>query len=445
MKRLSPARSLLLRGALCLALAFALAAAPLGAGVGIAPAAAQQAEPKAKKKKPAAKEPAQSAAKPQAQPQPKPAESEPAGAAASRAPATFETEARNAYLIDYDTGTVLYEKAADQRVGPASMSKMMTLYMTFEQIKAGRLSMEDALPISDATWKKWNNSGSTMFIPARSRVKVEDLIRGIATQSGNDACVVIAEGLMGSEEAFAVAMTRRAKELGLTDSNFTNATGWPDPDHYTTARDLAILGRRLIQDFPEFYKVFAEREFTYNNIRQGNRNPLLYKDAGVDGIKTGHTEEAGYGLTASAVRNGRRLILVVHGLKSMKHRSAESERLLDWGYREFNNYALFKKTDKVGDAEVWLGEKLRVGMRPKDDAIVTLSRATRKELKVQVVTMEPIPAPVTAGQEIGKLVIAAPGMEPREVALVADAGVEKLGAFAKLGATLGYLMLGQPK
>ena len=437
------------RSALCLIFALGFSFAPVsipgapvgGSGLGIQPASAQQ-EQKPKKKP--AKEPAQSAAKPQAVPQAKPAEQEPAGG--SGKPGTFETEARNAYLIDFDTGTVLYDKASNERVGPASMSKMMTLYMAFEQIKAGRLSMEDTLPISDATWKKWNNSGSTMFIPIKSRVKVDDLLRGIATQSGNDACVVIAEGLMGSEDAFAVAMTRRAKELGLTNSNFTNATGWPDPDQYTTARDLAVLGKRLIKDFPEFYKIFAEKEFIYNNIRQGNRNPLLYKDGtGVDGIKTGHTDEAGYGLTASAVRNGRRLILVVHGLKNMKQRSAEAERVLDWGFREFNNYALFKKTDKVGDAEVWLGEKLKVGLKPKDDAIVTLSRATRKELKVQVVTQEPIPAPVTPGQEIGKLVINAPGMEQRELPLVADAEVPKLGALARVGATLGYLMLGQPK
>jgi D-alanyl-D-alanine carboxypeptidase (penicillin-binding protein 5/6) len=414
-----------------LALGLALSAAPFG----VTPVNAQQQEQKQPKKKPA---------KQQVAPAAKPGEADPA--AASKSGAVFETEARNAYLIDYDTGTVLYEKAADQRVGPASMSKMMTLYMAFEQIKAGRLSMEDTLPISDATWKKWNNSGSTMFIPVGARVKVDDLIRGISTQSGNDACVVIAEGLMGSEEAFAVAMTRRAKELGLTNSNFTNSTGWPDPDHYTTARDLAVLAKRLIQDFPQFYKIFSEKEFVYNNIRQGNRNPLLYKEGtGVDGIKTGHTEEAGYGLTASAIRNGRRLILVVHGLKSMKHRSAEAERMLDWGFREFNNYALFKKTDKVGDAEVWLGEKLKVALRPKDDAIVTLSRATRKELKVQVVTMEPVPAPVTAGQEIGKLVINAPGMDTRELPLVADADVDKLSALAKVGATLGYLVLGQPK
>ncbi|MCK6450048.1 MAG: D-alanyl-D-alanine carboxypeptidase [Alphaproteobacteria bacterium] len=439
MKHLSSARSALYLG---IALAFGFAA--LATGPWIASAAAQQHEPKAKKKP--AKQPGQSAAKPRGQAPAEAGESEPAGGASgARAPATFETEARNALLIDYDTGAVLYEKAADQKVGPASMSKMMTLYIAFEQVKAGRLSLEDTLPISDATFKRWNNSGSTMFIPARSRVKVEDLIHGIATQSGNDACVVLAEGLFGSEEAFAAAMTRRGKELGLTNSSFVNATGWPDPEHYMTARDLATLGRRLIRDFPEFYKIFAEREFTYNGIRQGNRNPLLYRDAGVDGIKTGHTDEAGYGLTASAVRHGRRLILVVHGLKNMKQRSAEAERLLDWGYREFNNYALFKTSDKVGDAEVWLGEKLRVGLKPKSDVIVTLSRAARRELKVQVVTQEPVPAPIAAGQEMGTLVMSAPGMEPREVPLVAEADVEKLGAFAKLGATLGYLMLGAPK
>lgn len=408
---------------------------------------AQQAEPA---KKPAAAKPApkkpgkETAAKPAT-----PAPAETSGAAASAAgnkgPTAFETEARNAFLMDFQTGAVLYEKAADERVGPASMGKMMTTHLVFDQIKAGKLKMDDTLPISDKVWKQWNNSGSTMFIPVGARVKVEDLLKGVIIQSGNDACVVLAEGLYGSEEAFAVAMNRRAKELGLTNSNFTNATGWPDPNQYVTARDLAILGRSLIVDFPEYYKIYGEKEFVYNGIKQGNRNPLLYKDLGADGIKTGHTEETGYGLTASAMRNGRRLILVLHGLKSMKSRSSESERLLDYGYREFNNYAVAKAGDKLGEAEVWLGEKVRVGLRVENDAIVTLPRAARRDLKVQVVTEEPVPAPVKKGQRIGKLVVNAPGMEAREIPLVAEADVDKLGAMAKLSATLGYLVLGPRK
>jgi D-alanyl-D-alanine carboxypeptidase (penicillin-binding protein 5/6) len=408
-------------------------------------ALAQQAEPKkpaASKQAPAKKSPAKEAtATPQAA-----SGGESGGAAAGpRGPSQFETEARNALLVDFHTGAVLYEKAADERVGPASMSKMMTTHMVFEQIKAGKLKMDDTLPISDKTWKQWNNAGSTMFIPVGARVRIDDLLRGIIIQSGNDACVVLAEGLYGSEEAFAAAMNRRAKELGLTNSNFTNSTGWPDPNHYMTARDLATLGRHLIAEFPDLYKLYAEKEFTYNGIRQGNRNPLIYKDLGADGIKTGHTEEAGYGLTASAQRGGRRLILVVHGLKNMKQRAAEAERLLEYGFREFNNYALFKPGDKVADAQVWLGEKQRVGLRVEKDAVVTLPRAARKDLKVQVVTQEPVPAPVKKGQPVGKLVVSAPGMATREIPLVAEADVEKLGLVAKMGATLTYMVLGAPK
>lgn len=410
---------------------------------------AQQAEPAKKPPAAAQQKPAQPAKKPGAkETAAKPAQPGAPAAAASAnpaAPTQFESEARNALLIDFQTGAVLYEKAADERVGPASMSKMMTTHMVFEQLKAGKLKMDDTLPISDKVWKQWNNSGSTMFIPVGARVTISELLKGVIIQSGNDACVVLAEGLFGSEEAFAVAMNRRAKEIGLTSSNFTNATGWPDPNHYMTARDLAVLGRHLITEFPELYKIYAEKEFVYNGIKQGNRNPLLYRDVGADGIKTGHTEEAGYGLTASAVRNGRRLILVVHGLKSMKHRSAESERLLDYGFREFNNYALFKAGDKAAEAEVWLGEKLKVPLTVGADAIVTLPRAARRDLKVQVVTEEPVPAPVKKGQQVGKIVVNAPGMAPREIPLLADADVEKLGMFAKLGATLSYLVMSKPK
>jgi D-alanyl-D-alanine carboxypeptidase (penicillin-binding protein 5/6) len=436
MNQRSPMWSLRL-GAAALALA-GLVALPLGI------AGAQQAEPKkpaAAKQAPGKKSPGkETAAKPQTPPG-----GESGSASGQRGPTPFESEARNALLVDFHTGAVLYEKAADERVGPASMSKMMTTHMVFEQIKAGKLKMDDTLPISDKTWKQWNNSGSTMFIPVGARIRIDDLLRGVIIQSGNDACVVLAEGLYGSEEAFAAAMNRRAKEIGLTDSNFTNSTGWPDPNHYMTARDLATLGRHLITEFPDLYKIYAEKEFTYNGIRQGNRNPLIYKDTGTDGIKTGHTEEAGYGLTASAQRGNRRLILVVHGLKNMKQRSAEAERLLEYGFREFNNYALFKPGDKVGDAQVWLGEKQRVGLRVEKDAIVTLPRAARKDLKVQVVTQEPVPAPVKKGQQLGKLVVSAPGMANREIPLVAEADVEKLGLVAKMGATLTYMVLGAPK
>ncbi len=404
------------------------------------PALAQQAPEKPAAKQPAAKDkraPKQSAAKSQGQPA---TGDQPAGAA-GKAP-SFDTDVRNAILVDYATGQVMFEKAADERIGPASMSKMITLYLAFEQLKKGQIKMDDTLAVSDKTWKEWNNRGSTMFIPARSRVKIEDLLRGIIIQSGNDACVVLAEGLYGSEAAFADAANRRGKELGLTDSHFTNSTGWPDPDHYMTVRDLAILGKRLIDDFPEYYPIFKEKDFVFNGTRQGNRNPLLYKDTGADGIKTGHTEDAGFGITASAIRNGRRIIMVVHGLNNMRQRAGEAERVLDWGFRAFATYTLFKAGDKVGDADIWLGEKLKVPVVVEQDVAVMMAREARRDLKVQVVTEEPVPAPVKKGDKMGKLVVTAPGMPTREVPLIAAEDVDKLGTLARIGASLGHVLLG---
>ncbi|MGQ0675970.1 MAG: D-alanyl-D-alanine carboxypeptidase family protein [Rhodospirillales bacterium] len=416
---------------LAAALGLALAAAP--------PAAFAQQAPEKPAAKPAAKDkrqPArQSATKSQGQPA-----AEPAGAA-GKAP-RFDSEVRNAILLDYQTGQVMFEKAADERIAPASMSKILTLYLAFDLLKKGQIGMDDTLAVGDRTWKEWNNRGSTMFIPARARVKVEDLLRGIIVQSGNDACVVLAEGLYGSEAAFAEAANRKAKELGLAGSNITNSTGWPDPNHYMTVRDLAILGKRIIEDFPEYYPMFKEKDFTFNGTRQGNRNPLLYKDTGADGIKTGHTDESGFGLAASAIRNGRRIIMVVHGLSNMKHRAGEAERLLDWGFRAFTTYSLFKPGDKVGEAEVWLGEKLKVPLLVEENVALTLAREARRDLKVQVVTEEPAPAPIRKGDKLGKLVIAAPGAGAREVPLVAGEDVDKLGTLARIGVSLGYVLLG---
>jgi D-alanyl-D-alanine carboxypeptidase (penicillin-binding protein 5/6) len=263
-------------------------------------------------------------------------------------------------------------------------------------------------------------------------------------QSGNDACIVLAEGLAGSEEAFAEQMTVKGREIGLTGSNFTNATGWPDDNHYVTARDLATLAKRIILDHPEYYPYYSEKEFTWNDIRQGNRNPLLYKNIGADGLKTGHTEAAGYGLTASAVQNGRRLILVVNGLPSVKARSAESERLMSWGFREFNNYALFKAGDTVDEAPVWLGDEATVPLVLAEDLTVTLPRNERNGMQVAVVYDSPIPAPIPAGQEIAKLRVSWPGGVPVEVPLQAGAEIEQLGPFGRIFASIKFLVLGAP-
>ncbi len=355
--------------------------------------------------------------------------------------AAIETQAEQAFLVDFETGAVLLDKNADVRMPPSSMSKMMTAYMVFERLKDGRLSLDDDLPVSEKAWRK---GGSKMFVEVGNTVRVEDLLRGVIVQSGNDACIVLAEGLAGSEEAFAEQMTVRGREIGLTDSNFTNATGWPDDNHYVTARDLATLAKRIIVDHSEYYHLYSEKEFTWNDIRQGNRNPLLYKNIGADGLKTGHTEAAGYGLTASAVQNGRRLVLVVNGLPSVRARSDESERLMSWGFREFNNYALFKAGDTVDDAPVWLGDTATVPLVVAEDLTVTLPRNERNGMQVAVVYDSPIPAPIPAGQEIAKLRVSWPGGVPVEVPLQAGAEVEQLGPFGRIFASIKFLVLGAP-
>ena len=359
----------------------------------------------------------------------------------SWAAATIETQAREAFLVDFDTGVVLLDKNADQLMPPSSMSKLMTAYMVFERLKDNRLSLDDELTVSE---KAWRMGGSKMFVEVGNQVRVEDLLRGVIVQSGNDACIVLAEGLAGSEEAFADQMTEKARELGMTQSTFRNSTGWPDPNHLMTARELAILSKRIILDHPDYYHYYAEKEFTWHEIRQGNRNPLLYRNIGADGLKTGHTEDAGYGLTASAVQNERRLILVVNGLPSMQARADESDRLLSWGFREFDNYALFKAGDTVDEAPVWLGDEETVPLVIADDLKATLPRDDRKGMQVSVVYDSPIPAPVPAGKEIAKLRIVWPGGVPVEVPLQAGAEVGQLGAFGRIAASVKFLLLGTP-
>lgn len=357
----------------------------------------------------------------------------------------IDTKAREAILIDPSTGTVILNKNADEQMPPASMSKLMTAYLLFESINDGRVSLDDKFRVSDNAWRKGGaaSGSSTMFLPPKSEVRVEDLIRGIIVQSGNDACIVVAESLAGSEEAFARRMTDKAQELGMTGSNFMNATGWPHPEHRTTARDLATLSTRIIQDFPELFSFYSEREFTYNGIRQSNRNPLIYGYAGADGMKTGHTSEAGYGLTGTAKQGDRRLIVVVNGLKSSKDRASESARILDWGFREFNNYSLFKAGDTVEIAPVWLGTKPTVALKIDRDVHLTMSRKSRRAMKVTVKYQSPISAPITAGQSVGTLTIEAPDFETIEAPLLAATDSQQLGMVGRLGAALEFLLWGQ--
>jgi D-alanyl-D-alanine carboxypeptidase (penicillin-binding protein 5/6) len=351
----------------------------------------------------------------------------------------IETSAREAILLDATTGRVLLDKNSDASMPPASMSKIMTTYLVFERLKDERISLDDELLVSE---KAWRMGGSKMFVEVGKKARVEDLLRGIIVQSGNDACIVLAEGLSGTEQAFAEEMTRKGREIGLIGSSFANATGWPDPNHRMTARDLATLAQRIIADFPEYYQYYSETEFTYSEIRQMNRNPLLYKSLGADGLKTGHTEEAGYGLAASAVQGERRLILVLNGLESQKARSEESARLIGWAFREFGNYTLFKPAETVDEASVWLGMAPTVPLVLPEGLIVTLSRKARRDMQVKVVYDGPLPAPLQAGQEVAKLVLAAPGETPLEFPLMAGVAVDRLGFFGRIVAALEHLVFG---
>ncbi|MEQ8510391.1 MAG: D-alanyl-D-alanine carboxypeptidase family protein [Rhodospirillaceae bacterium] len=356
----------------------------------------------------------------------------------------IDIAAREFILVDFQTGTVLNSQNSDEAMPPSSMSKLMTAYMVFEAIHSGALSLDDEFMVSENAWRQGGaaSGGSTMFLEPNSRVRVEDLLRGIIIQSGNDACIVVAENMSGSEEAFAQQMTERAKELGITGSNFTNATGLPDPNHYMTADDLALLARRIITDFPEYYSLYAETEFSYNDIKQFNRNPLLYRPGGADGLKTGHTDIAGYGLTASAMRDGRRLILVANGMASTQARSEETAKLMDWGFRNFTNKDLFRAGEQVSDAEVWLGLELTVPLIIEQDVTVTIPRQAWRTLEVKAVYDGPIAAPIEQGTQIAKLVINGEGMDPIEYNLVSGASVKQLGFAGRIQAAASQILFG---
>jgi D-alanyl-D-alanine carboxypeptidase (penicillin-binding protein 5/6) len=354
----------------------------------------------------------------------------------------IEVSAKQAILIDFETGTELFKKNADELMSPASMTKLMTVYLIFERLKDGRLSLDDELHVSRKAWKK---GGSKMFVEVGKQVRVEDLIRGIVVQSGNDATIVIAEGLSGSEEAFAQEMTMKARELGMSNSQFRNASGWPDPEHRTTARDLAILTKATIREFPDYYQYYAEGTFSYSGIKQSNRNPLLGRYKGADGLKTGYTENAGYGLTSSASKDGRRLILVLNGMPSEKVRKIESQRLLDWGFREFKNYELIKNNEEFASVSVWLGTDSHVPLLAKTDLLLTVARRLRKTLRVTISHDEPISAPIKKGTELGEMTISIAERKPIKIPLIAGKDIERLGPSGRIPAALSYLLWGASK
>ncbi|WP_300542845.1 D-alanyl-D-alanine carboxypeptidase family protein [Maricaulis sp.] len=364
---------------------------------------------------------------------------------AAGAQTAYETDASHSVIMDYETGEILFSRNGDEPMPPASMSKMMTVLMTLEAIESGSLSLDDELPVSEDAWRRGGaaSGSSTMFLEVNSRARVEDLLRGVIVQSGNDACIVLAEAIAGSESAFSDMMTERAHELGLASANFTNSTGWPDPGHVISAADLAELARILIRDHPEFYGIWAEREFTYNGIRQSNRNPLLGVFSGADGLKTGHTEDSGYGLVGSAERDGVRRIIVFNGLDSNAARAAEAERMMRAALSDYDVYNLFAAGDDVGHrAEVFMGEAGSVALRVDTDITAGLHRRARRDLSVTVNYDGPVPAPIAEGDVIGTLRVEAPGYEAREYPLLASEPVAKKGLMGRIGAVIAHMLRG---
>jgi D-alanyl-D-alanine carboxypeptidase (penicillin-binding protein 5/6) len=317
----------------------------------------------------------------------------------------FQTGAAHAILIEADSGSVLFEKGADDLIPPASLSKLMTAEVVFNQIRQGLLKPTDEFIVSVNAWRRGGapSHTSSMFIPIHNKVSVDNLLHGVIIQSANDACMVLAEGISGSESAFAELMTKRARELGLTKSTFGNSNGLPDPKQLMTSRELAKLARHIIQTYPDYYKYYSEREFTWNRIRQFNRNPLLAMTIGADGLKTGFTKEAGYGLVGSAVQNGLRLIVVVNGLRSEKERADEGKKLLEWGFHNFQSALLFAEDQEIAPAKLYGGAKGHVPLVAQGEVRLMVPRGTREKIIARVVYSGPVPAPVQQGQKIGML------------------------------------------
>jgi serine-type D-Ala-D-Ala carboxypeptidase (penicillin-binding protein 5/6) len=361
-----------------------------------------------------------------------------AGSPADTPIGPVDTLARWAYVMDYNTGASLLEKNADVEMPPSSMTKLMTIYLVYERLKQGKMRLEDELPVTERAWKM---GGSKMFVQVGTQVKVEDLVRGVIVQSGNDACIVFAEAIAGSEEQFAELMNQKAKELGLTNSFFKNSTGWPDPEQHMSCRDIATLARRIIHDFPEYYHYDSEKTFKYNNIEQGNRNPLVQKGT-ADGLKTGHTEAGGYGLVASSRRGNRRMILVLNGLETMHARAEEGERLMDWAFANFEDVTLFAAGDVVERVPVWLGVSPTVPLIGGRDLVVTMPRNWRKNAAVKVSYDSPIRAPVAKGTTLGKLAVKGDGVPAMEVPLLAGADVPKLSLPGRAIAVLSHYVTG---
>jgi D-alanyl-D-alanine carboxypeptidase (penicillin-binding protein 5/6) len=357
---------------------------------------------------------------------------------------TFQTSVPAALLLDSDSDSVLYEKNGDQLVAPASLAKLMTLEFVFNEIKQGHIKLDDEFPISENAWRKGGapSHGSTMFAAIHSKVKLDDLIHGIIVDSANDACIAVAEALAGSEPEFGAMLTRRARQIGLEKSTFANATGYSDPDLRVTAREMAALARHIMKTYPEFYPYFAEREFTWNNIRQQNRNPLLAMGIGADGLKTGETAEAGFNLVGSAVQDGFRLIVVITGARSEKERAEEARKMLEWGFHGFEARVLFAEGQTIGEAKVFGGNTRYVPLVAPGTIRLMMPRNGSERLLARIVYTGPVPAPVSKGQSIGKLKVWRGDKLALEVPLQAaeDVGKGTMSQRAVDGAT--ELMIG---
>lgn len=340
------------------------------------------------------------------------------------------TPAQYAVIMDFRTGEILFEKNARVPTSPSSMSKLMTVAIVFERLKEGSLSLNDKFDVSEKAWRK---GGSKMWVRVDTQIAVKDLLRGVIIQSGNDASIVLAENISGSEEAFAELMNRKAREWGLNDSSFANATGWPDEKQKMSMRDLALLTRKIIHEYGAYYALFAEREFTWEKIRQPNRNPLLDAFDGADGLKTGHTEDAGYGLVGSAIRDGERRIIVVNGLTSEKQRSTEAARLIRVAFNDFATKTLYEPGDVVGDAQIFKGRAKTAPLIVKEPVRLIVHRSMLDKTKASIVYEGPVAAPIRADQQIGYLQVEVDGGEAKEYPLYAGRAVKELGVLGKIG------------
>lgn len=356
--------------------------------------------------------------------------------------AVQQTSAKQAYIVDFETGQVLFNKNADERMPTSSMSKVMTMYMVFDALKNNVITLESKYPVSE---KAWRMGGSKMFVELGKEIKISDLVRGVIVQSGNDATIVLAEGLSGTEEQFAKEMTKKAQEIGMKNSNFMNASGWPDPDHYSTAQDLAIMANRMIHDYPEYYKFYSETEFTYNAIKQQNRNPLLYRNIGADGLKTGHTEAAGYGLIGTAQKEGRRVVMVINGLPSEKDRADESVRLISWALNNFENVTMARKGDEISTARVVMGKNDTLSMVINQDLKMTIPKLDKDKITFKVSYNAPLIAPIKQGDQVADLIVSMPQEGEIKIPLYAAQTIEELGFFKKTWAKFEQAFFGALK